>query len=419
MQYDYFTNFLGIQGFEVKSIEEEKRKGRKAVILKIERTENNYRCGSCGKKVQAGYDSKEEEIQHLPLWEYLTYVKFRRYRVNCPDCGIRTEALGFVGIRGPRVTKKLATVVKELCKVTTVKAVGIFQELNRDTVKNIDKEALEIEQSTRDLSGITVLGIDEISIGKGQSYLHMISAIEGPRGPELLFVGKGRKERSLNKFWKWFGKERTSKITHAVMDMWKPFKNSFKKHCPDVKIIYDKFHVISHLLKALNEVRKQELKKAATRFKGMLAGKKFILLSRQAHVRGKARTALNNLLTANHRLLKAHLLKESFNHLWSYKSKTWAMKFFKGWITQLKWSRLAPYRKFARLVEQHLDGILSYCDKKVSLGYIESANLKARNVIRRAYGYRDKDYMNLKIIQACTPWMNKFHPWEFTHSFSP
>ena len=68
---------------------------------------------------------------------------------------------------------------------------------------------------------------------------------------------------------------------------------------------------------------------------------------------------------------------------------------------------------------RHLEGILAFCDKKVSLGYIESANLKARNVIRRAYGYRDKDYMKLKIIQACTPWMAQFQPWTVAHSSVP
>lgn len=200
------------------------------------------------------------------------------------------------------------------------------------------------------------------------------------------------------------------------MDMWKPFKNSFQAHCPGIKIIYDKFHIIRHLLEALNDVRKQELRKASAHFKGLLAGKKFILLSRQAHIRGKAREALNNLLAVNHRLFKAYLLKESFNHLWSYTSKTWATKFFQSWVAQLKWSRLKPYQRFASLVEKHLDGILAYCDKKVSLGYIESSNLKARNIIRRAYGYRDKEYMKLKIIQACTPWMREFHPWDMSFS---
>jgi len=154
----------------------------------------------------------------------------------------------------------------------------------------------------------------------------------------------------------------------------------------------------------------------AGRFKGLLAGKKFILLSRQAHVRGKAREALNDLLGASRKLLKAHLLKESFNHLWTYKSKTCARRFLDGWKDQLKWSRLKPYHKFARMVEAHFDGILACCDKRVSLGYIEATNLKAKNLIRRAYGFRDKEYMRLKIIQACSPWMGEFRPWGWVHA---
>jgi transposase len=128
--------------------------------------------------------------------------------------------------------------------------------------------------------------VDEISVGQGQTYWHLVSALEGPRGPELLFIGEGRKERHLAKFWKWFGKDRARGISHGVIDMWKPFRNSFLAKCPEAKIIYDKFHVIQHLLKTLNNVRKQELGKAAGRFRGLLEGKKFILLSRRAHVRG-------------------------------------------------------------------------------------------------------------------------------------
>lgn len=144
--------------------------------------------------------------------------------------------------------------------------------------------------------------------------------------------------------------------------------------------------------------------------KGLLTGKKFILLSRLAHVRGKARESLNELLCASPRLCRAHLLKESFNHLWSFKSKTWALKFWKAWKDSLKWTRLKPYRRFAKMIDEHLDGILSYCDHKLPLGFIEATNLKAKNIIRRAYGYRDKEYMKLKIIQTCSS-LGIFQPW--------
>lgn len=409
MRLHYLKELLGMQGYCIANLEVEERRGKKAVILELKRLKRSYECGICHKRFKTYHSSWWIEVQHLMLWQYPTFLRVRRYRVECPECGVTMEPIEFI-THGARVTHSLASLVYELCKVMTVQAVGILQCLHRNTVKNIDKTMLKAIQANRSLDGVTVLGADEIAVGKGQTYWTMISALEGPRGCEMLQVVEGRREKDLNRFWKWFGKKHTMSVTHAVIDMWKPFIRSFKAHCLGIQIIYDKFHVIRHLLEALNEVRKAELRKAAGRFKDLLAGKKFILLSRQAHIRGKARVALNELLTANRRLFKAHLLKESFGHLWSYSSKTWATKFFKGWVEQLKWSRLKPYKRFANMVEKHFDGILSYCDKKISLGYIEACNLKARNVIRRAYGYRDKEYMKLKIIQINTPWMAQFSP---------
>jgi len=411
MQEDTLTTLLGIQGYRVVAIEREAGvKGQSIVKAHLERTREGYICGGCGEVVTEGYDHTWQEVRHLTLWHHQTVLRFPRYRVDCPRCGIRTEALAFAETRGPRVTRALAALVAELCKVTTLKAVAAFFGLHRQTVKGIDKQAVAKVQAERPLDGIAVLGADEIAVGKGQHYWTLVSALEGPRGPELLHIVEGRSEKRLKRFWRWFGKERAKRITHAVIDMCRAFENSFQEHCKGVKIIYDKFHVVRHLNEALNSVRKAELRCALGHFKKTLSGKKFILLKRRARVRGKAREALDAILVASPRLYKAHLLKESFGHLWDYRYKGCAVKFWNAWKAQLKWSRLKPYRSFAQMVDRRLHGILTYCDKKVSLGYIESSNLKARNVIRRAYGYQDKEYMKLKIIQGCSS-LGVFQPW--------
>jgi transposase len=319
-----------------------------------------------------------------------------------------------------RVTRALASLIHELCKVTTVKAIAALFGLHRHTVKAIDKKAMKEVQAHRPLDGITVVGMDEIAVGKGHNYWTLVSALEGPRGPEMLYVVEGRSEKQLRRFWRWFGRERAAKLTHAVIDMCQAFERSIRAHCSKgLRIIYDKFHVVRHLNEALNIVRKAELRKTLGRFRRTLSGKKFLLLKRRARVRGRAREALDTILAASPRLQKAYLLKESFGHLWDYTYRGCALRFWEEWKAHLKWSRLKPYRKFVRLVERHLDGILAFCEKKISLGYIESSNLKARNVIRRAYGYRDKEYMKLKVIQACTPWMAEFHPWTVPHTSMP
>lgn len=420
MQTDCLTTLLGIQGYRVSAVDEVGAPFGGAVRFHLERMRQGYICGGCGQGLLQAYDHTWQELRHLTLWQHQTILRFQRYRVDCPDCGVRTEALEFADVRGPRVTRALAGLIHELCKVTTVKAVALLYRLHRHTVKDIDKEALAKIQAERPLDGITVLGVDEIAVGKGHHYWSLVSALEGPRGPELLYVVEGRSEKKLKRFWRWFGKERTAKITHAVMDMCRAFRNSFRAHCrKDLQIIFDKFHVIRHLNDALNTVRKAELGRALGRFKKTLSGKKFVLMARRSRVRGKAREALDAVIAASPRLAKAYLLKESFVHLWDYTYRGSALKFWEGWKAQLKWSRLKSYRRFVKMVDSHLDGIMAFCDKKVSLGYIESSNLKARNVIRRAYGYRDKDYMKLKVIQACSPWMAQFQPWSVAHSSVP
>jgi transposase len=411
MPMDDLTTLLGIRGFKVKGIKPQKRSGRSRVILSLERAPGfRFECEGCGQEVERVRRYRIRWVRHLHLWQHATWLRFEQFRVNCPRCGWRVERLPWL-VRYERVTASLAALVAELCKVMTNKAVGLLMGLHPGTVKAIDKEAMQKAQAERSLDGITALGVDEIAVGKGQTYWHLVSAMDGPRGPELLYIGEGRKEKDLRGFWKWFGAERTGRITHAVMDMWKGFIRSFRAQAPGIVIIFDKFHVLRHLSEALNKVRKQEFVKAKGRFRGLLSGKKFVLLARKTHVRGKAREALNDLLSFSKKLAKAHLLKESFVHLWSYRYPGCARRFFTEWVKELRWKRLKPFEKFAKMVEKHFDGILACCDKRLPLGYIEATNLHARNVIRRAYGYRDKEYMKLKIIQTCSS-LGAFRPWE-------
>lgn len=404
------TTLLGLKGFHVKKLEKEGRGWRRRVVVTLGRDRGyRFRCSGCGAAVEKAARYQERTVQHLPLWQHVTVIRLQVYRVICPDCGLKVEALPWLAPYA-RVTTLLASMVAEMCKVMTNKAVGMLYELHTHTVKDIDKAAIQKAQAGRPLDGITKLGIDEIAVGKKHNYWHLVSALDGPRGPELLYIGEGRKEKDVEGFWHWFGAERTAQITHGIMDMWKGFIRSFRSHCPSIVIIFDKFHILRHLSEALNKVRKQEFAKSSGRFRGLLAGKKFVLLARQARVRGKARDALYEIFSSSKKLATAHFLKEIFRRLWSYRSKTWAKKFFADWVRALRWTRLKPYYRFVRMIEKHLDGILACCDTRVPLGFVEANNLHARNIIRRGYGYQDKEYMKLKIIQACSS-LGIFRPW--------
>src|SRR6202035_2314327 len=101
-----------------------------------------------------------------------------------------------------------------------------------------------------------------------------------------------------------------------------------------------------------------------------------------------------------------------FSQLWDYKRDVWAGRFFERWKSALRWQRLKPHEKFARRIEDHCDGIASYCHEKnkVPLGFVEGINNKIRVIQRRAYGLRDEEYLRLKILTCMLPEIYKLEP---------
>jgi transposase len=250
-----------------------------------------------------------------------------------------------------------------------------------------------------------VIGIDEIAVGKRPRYRIVVSDLA--RGRPLWFGGQDRSEASLDEFFAWLGPQKGRKIRVAVMDMGKAFRNSTLKegHAPQARIISDKFHVLSHLGRARDEVRRREYARLSGKDRRFLKGQRYNLLSRRENLTTEGRPALKLLFRANKRLPPASLLKESFSPLWDYHRAGGARRFFEPWQDALKWQRLEPVRKFAARVESPWDGIEAYCreEDKVPRGFVEGLNNKIRVLQRRAYGYRDEEYFRLKILTCMLP----------------
>ena len=305
----------------------------------------------------------------------------------------------------PLYTKRFASFVGRRCRATTVKEVAEELFLDWHTVKELDKQYRRAQLRRAGCPAPRVIGIDEIAVGRRHTYRIVVSDLE--RGRPIWFGGKDRSEASLDEFFAWLGPEKCRKIRVAVMDMWRAFRKSTLKegHAPQARIIYDKFHVMSHLGKAMDEVRRREYARLSGKDRRFIKGQRYNLLSREENLTTAGKQALKLLFRANKRLHTAYLLKESFDQLWDYNRPGWARRFFANWKDALKWQRLEPFRKFARMVEAHWDGIEAYCheENKVPLGFVEGLNNKIRVIQRRAHGYRDEEYFRLKILTCMLP----------------
>ena len=324
-------------------------------------------------------------------------------RVACRRCGaVKRERLDFLA-DNPHFTKRFAFYVGRRCRQASIRDVACELKLDWGTVKTLEMQYMRAQLKRASTPGPRAIGIDEISVRKGHSYRIVVSDLVRKR--PIWFGGTDRSEASMTAFYDWLGHRKSRKIKLAVMDMWKPFRNSTQSHAPQAAILFDKFHILRHLGEALDKVRNAEYARVTGPKRKFIKGQKYVLLAHKENLTREGRKNLKRLLAANKRLNTAYLLRESFAQLWDYKSQAWARRFFENWKSQLRWQRLKPFENFAAMIERHWDGAAAYCrpENKIALGFVEGLNNKIRVLQRRAYGLRDEDYLRLKILTCSLP----------------
>jgi len=342
-------------------------------------------------------------VRDLSCGQHRIYLELLVRRVDCRSCGkVKRERVAWLA-DNPFYTKRFAWLVGRRCRAATIKDVAKELQLDWDTVKELEKQYMREQLRRVGRPAPQVIGIDEISVGRGHNYRIVVSDLLRRR--PIWFGGKDNSEQGLSLFFQEWGNKKTRGIYLAVMDMWKPFRKATLKHVPTAAILFDKFHVVSHLGVALDTVRKSEYARLTGKSRQFIKGQKYTLLSNHANLTLDGRRSLAKLLRANKRLNIAYLLKESFGQLWTYRSEAWARRFFENWKQALKWQRLKPYEEFARMVDRHWDGIATYCHigSEVPLGFVEGFNNKIRVLQRRAYGLRNEEYLRLKILTCMLP----------------
>ena len=214
---------------------------------------------------------------------------------------------------------------------------------------------------------------------------------------EPLWFGRERKKETLDEFLeKHLSAFQRSAVRAAGVDMWEPFRHSLQQWVPQCRIVYDKFHILQHAGQAVDEVRRAEFFRKGGAARDLVCGKRWLLLSSWLNLDRSKRRPLNMLFALNRRILKAYLLKESLSQLWNYTYEGAMLPYLQRWIDQLRWQRLKPMEKLARMLLDHLEGILNYCRTKVPMGVIEAVNGNIKALLRRGRGYRDLNYLLLK-----------------------
>ena len=393
MRYQDWTKILGWPGYRV--FQHEIDETKKTLKLWVRRKPGTRKliCSGCGKHCAAINDTTTREVRDLPWGEYRTTVMIELHRVRCPDCGVRIERVAQLPSKAP-FSKRFEEAVGEACESASARQVARRLGLAQSTVRAIDLRYLERWNAQRKKPALRQMGVDEIFLGKKTKFITVVSNLESG---EPLWFGQDRKKETLDEFFQTqLRKRQRRQITAACVDMWAPYSISIQQWAPNCAIVYDKFHVMQHANKAIDEVRRAEFFRKGGATRKVVKGKRWLLLTRWVHLTTDQRQQLNELFALNRRVMKAYLLKESLDRMWTYTYEGAMLRYLKSWVRQLRWQRLPAFQKLAHMLIDHLDGILNHCRMKVRFGVVEAINGNIKALLRRGRGYKNLHYLLLK-----------------------
>lgn len=390
--------------------------GETSLIVEITERKNSQPICSCCEQVGSQYDrvSQTRDDQFIPVWGYQVYFRYRRRRVNCTNCGVKVELVPWTKGK-QKLTDAFKLHLARWARRLSWKEVSEAFQTSWDHVYQSVKFVVSFGLANRDLDNIEAIGVDEVQYGKGHQYITLVYQLDNNH-KRLLYVGKNRKAKTLLRFFYQLGKERCSNIKFVCSDMWKAYIKVIKKKIPHALHILDRFHIVAMLNKAVDEVRRSEVKHLkAEGYEEILKHTKYCFLKKEENLTHKQNMKLDEVLQYDLKSIRAYLYKESFQAFWEYQSPYWANWFLRKWCGKAMRSQLDPVKKFVKTVRNHQSLMMNWfkAKKQYSSGTVEGMNRKVNLVTRKAYGFRRYETLEIALFHT----MGKLPEPESTHIF--
>lgn len=352
------------------------------------RKNSRPKCGQCLVHGPV-YDTRcPREFEFVPILGMAVFFVYAMRRVDCPECGVKTEYLEWSSGKERMTTAYkwfLSTWARRLSWSETARIFGT--SWNR--VYRSVQHAVIWGLVHREKPQFTAIGIDEIASRRGHRYLTLVYQIDaGMR--RLLWVGENREEKTLDRFFDLF-RGSIDGLQFVCSDMWKPYLNVIAERAPKALNILDRYHVMATMNKKVDKVRAEETRQLKQDgYEPILKHSRWCLLKRPENRSAKQTATLRELLKYNLRTMRAYLMKEDFQQFWSYRSPSWAGKFLDAWCSRAMRSQLEPMKQMAGTLRRHRTLLLNWFAAKgeLSNSSVEGMNTKAKVALRKSYGFK-------------------------------
>ncbi len=211
-------------------------------------------CSGCGQG-RPGYDTLPEtrRFQFVPLWGIMVYFVYQMRRVQCLDCGIKVEQVPWAEGKSSLTTETKWFLARWARPMSWKEVSGLFR-IGWDQVYEAVKYAVSWGLKHRDLENIEAIGVDEVQWHKGHHYQTVVYQLDRNQ-KRLLWVGPERTAKTLLRFFRFLGRQRTARLQFIGSDMWQGYIKVIRKKARHAVHILDRFHVMQRIGKAINDVR--------------------------------------------------------------------------------------------------------------------------------------------------------------------
>jgi transposase len=389
------TPMFIFKGWVVEDIDIDWSASQAVVLLRRDGRIQKEKCSTCGHNMTP-LRNNERYVQDIPLGGLNVRLKFISKQMRCLQCN-QIETITPPGISpNAQATDRLKRHVSHLCRYMPTNKVPEFVAISHDSARRWDKEVLMKTLPAPKLDDIRALLIDEKSIGKGHNYLTVV--LNADTG-ETLFIGEGKRKETLNTFFKSLTIKQRASIQCVGIDRSGSYQSSVKAYLPAADIVYDKFHIVSNYNDVIDNIRRREWREAEEEDKTFIKGQRFNLFKNPDNLTDSNKSDLQALLSMNEDLNQAYILKDMLKQLWTYTYKACASKFLDKWIALAKETEISELITFARGLDRARDGLLSYCQHRITSAKIEAFNGVIKRIVSKACGYNDMEYLYLKIRQ--------------------
>ena len=342
------------------------------------RSNARFRCPKCGAVLPLHDHSSPRMWRHLDHGSWMTWLSARIPRVSCFVHGVRQVRVPWA-LPGSRFTLGFETqAIKTLLEADVLGASRLLRLTWHETWGVMERAVARGLKAKR-RRVIPLLGVDEKAIAKRHRYLTLVCDLT--RGT-VEFIAFDRKKSSLDAFYQSLSAKQLAGIRGVAMDMWEPFVSSTRQFVPEAseKIVFDRFHIMKHMLEAVDAVRKAEHRRLLADGDETLKRTKYLWLFSAENLPQDQAARFARLKRLHLQTGRAWAIKESLRDLWSYQRRGWALRHWKAWYFWATHSGLPPVVKVARMIKSHLANVLTYFDHRITNATSEGLNSKIQTV---------------------------------------